>query len=105
MNSIELGLCSVTFRKNSAAQVVLIAKKAGVSYIEWGGDIHVTNIEDARIVKSICDNEDIKISSYGSYFNSAEYDEEKDAIVIECGENNVSLERSKCSSIKNVFEF
>lgn len=33
------------------------------------------------------------------------YDEEKDAIVIECGENNVTLERSKCSSIKNVFEF
>ena len=77
MNSIELGLCSVTFRKNSAAQVVLIAKKAGVSYIEWGGDIHVKTIEDARIVKSICDNEGIKISSYGSYFNSAEYDEEK----------------------------
>ncbi len=77
MNSFKLGLCSVTFRKKSAAQVVLIAKKAGVSYIEWGGDIHVTNTEDARIVKSICDNEGVKISSYGSYFNSAEYDEEK----------------------------
>lgn len=75
MNSFKLGLCSVTFRKKSVAQVVQIAKKAGIGYIEWGGDIHVKSIEDARIVKSICDNEGIKISSYGSYFNSAEYDE------------------------------
>lgn len=68
MNSFKLGLCSVTFRKMSAAKVVEIAKKAGVSYIEWGGDIHVTNKEEARIVKSICDNEGIKICSYGSYY-------------------------------------
>ncbi len=75
MNSFKLGLCSVTFRKKSAAQVVLIAKKAGIEYIEWGGDVHIKNTEEARIVKSICDNEGIKISSYGSYFNSAENDE------------------------------
>lgn len=68
MNSFKLGLCSVTFRKKSAAKVVEIAKKAGISYIEWVGDIHVTNTEEARIVKSICDNEDIKICSYGSYY-------------------------------------
>ena len=75
MNSLKLGLCSVTFRKKSAAQIVLIAKKAGIQYIEWGGDIHVTNADEARIVKSLCDNEGIKISSYGSYFKASEYDE------------------------------
>lgn len=68
MNSFKLGLCSVTFRKMSAAKVVEIAKKAGISYIEWGGDVHITNREEARIVKSICDNEGIKICSYGSYY-------------------------------------
>lgn len=77
MNSFKLGLCSVTFRKKSAAQVVLIAKKAGIRYIEWGGDIHITNADEARIVKSLCDNEDIKISSYGSYFNSKDFDKNK----------------------------
>ena len=77
MNSFKLGLCSVTFRKKSVEEVVRIAKQAGISYIEWGGDIHVKTIEDARTVKSICDNEGVKISSYGSYFNSAEYDEDK----------------------------
>ncbi len=68
MNNFKLGLCSVTFRKKSAAKVVEIAKNAGVEYIEWGGDIHVTNREEARIVKSLCDNEGIKICSYGSYY-------------------------------------
>ena len=77
MNSFKLGLCSVTFRKKSAAQVILIAKKAGIDYIEWGGDIHVTTVEDARLVKSVCDNEGIKISSYGSYFNSIDFDKDK----------------------------
>ena len=77
MSSFRLGLCSVTFRKKSAAEVIEIAKRAGVEYIEWGGDIHVTSREDARLVKSVCDNENIKISSYGSYFNCIDYDERK----------------------------
>lgn len=77
MSSFKLGLCSVTFRKKSAAKVVEIVKKAGVRYIEWGGDIHVTNMEEARIVKSICDNEDIKICSYGSYYRVGSADKIK----------------------------
>ena len=77
MSSLRIGLCSVTFRQKSVAEVVALAKKAGIGYIEWGGDIHVTNEDDARNVKSICDNADIKISSYGSYFNCADYDGDK----------------------------
>ena len=77
MNSFKSGLCSVTFRKKSVAQVVEIAKKAGIGYIEWGGDVHITNIEEARITKSICDNEGIKISSYGSYYVAGSNDPEK----------------------------
>lgn len=77
MNSFKLGLCSVTFRKKSAEEVVEIAKKVGVAYIEWGGDIHVKTVEDARTAKALCDNAGIKISSYGSYFNSLDYNEDK----------------------------
>ena len=77
MNYFKLGLCSVTFRKKTAEQIVDIAKKAGIDYIEWGGDVHVRSLEDAKKVKSLCDEADIKISSYGSYINSAIYDEEK----------------------------
>ena len=77
MNSFKLGLCSVTFRKKTAEKVVEIAKKAGVGYIEWGGDIHVKTADDARKVKTLCDSAGIKISSYGSYFNCIRYDESK----------------------------
>lgn len=77
MNSFKLGLCSVTFRKKSAEEIIEIAKKSGIGFIEWGGDVHVRSFEDAAIVKMLCDKENIKISSYGSYFNSADYDEEK----------------------------
>ena len=77
MNNLKLGLCSVTFRKKSVEAVVETAKNAGVSYIEWGGDVHVKTVEDARRVKTLCDSAGIKISSYGSYYNVVEPDEEK----------------------------
>ena len=77
MNSFRLGLCSVTFRKKTAEEVVDLAKKAGVGYIDWGGDVHVNTLVDAKKVKELCDKADIKISSYGSYINSAFYDKSK----------------------------
>lgn len=77
MNYFKLGLCSVTFRKKTAEDVVTLSKKAGISFIEWGGDIHVKTLDDAKKVKALCDKADIKICSYGSYFNSSVYDESK----------------------------
>ena len=77
MNYFKLGLCSVTFRKKTAEEVVSLCQKAGISFIEWGGDVHVKALDDAKKVKDLCDEAGIKISSYGSYFNSAVYDEDK----------------------------
>ena len=77
MNYFKLGLCSVTFRKKTAEEVVALSEKAGISFIEWGGDVHVKTLDDAKKVKALCDKAGIKISSYGSYFNSAVYDENK----------------------------
>ena len=77
MNYFKLGLCSVTFRNKTAGEVVDLAKKAGISFIEWGGDVHVKTLDEAKKVKALCDKTDIRISSYGSYFNSAVFDESK----------------------------
>ncbi|MBO5935366.1 MAG: sugar phosphate isomerase/epimerase [Clostridia bacterium] len=77
MNYFNLGLCSVTFRNKTAEEVIDLAKKAGIGYIEWGGDIHVRSTDDAKKVKALCDESGIKICSYGSYFNSAEFNENK----------------------------
>ena len=77
MNYFKLGLCSVTFRRKTAEEVVSLCQKAGIGFIEWGGDVHVKTLDDAKKVKALCDKAGIKISSYGSYFNSAVYNESK----------------------------
>lgn len=104
MSSFKLGLCSVTFRKKTVQEIVDIAKKAGVEYIEWGGDIHVKTIEEAKKAKELCKDNNIKISSYGSYFNCAEYDESKWTeicqITKEMGANSVRIWLGKKDSEK-----
>lgn len=68
MNSFRLGVASVTFRNKTVPETVEIAKNAGVEYIEWGGDVHVKTLEDAKRAKKLCDENGIKICSYGSYY-------------------------------------
>ncbi|MNI10046.1 hypothetical protein D3C73_631400 [compost metagenome] len=38
---IRTGLVSVTFRRLSVEEIVMMVQKAGLQDIEWGGDIHV----------------------------------------------------------------
>ncbi len=35
------GLVSVTFRQLSPEEIVRVAREAGLTVIEWGGDVHV----------------------------------------------------------------
>ncbi|MBK5200733.1 MAG: hypothetical protein JJE21_04270 [Spirochaetaceae bacterium] len=65
-----IGLTSITFRNKSIEEVIEFAKKAGVSAIEWGSDVHVPpgNVEVAKEVALKCINEKINICSYGSYY-------------------------------------
>ncbi len=76
MNSFKTGVASVTFRNKSISEVVEIAKKAGINYIEWGADVHVKTLEDAEKVKALCDSNGIKICSYGSYYRVGSGDAE-----------------------------
>ena len=68
MNNFRIGVASVTFRNKSVAEIVEIAKKAGVGYIEWGADVHVKTLDDAEKAKALCDSNGIAICSYGSYY-------------------------------------
>ena len=68
MNNFRIGVASVTFRNKRIAEVVEIAKKAGVGYIEWGADVHVRTLDEAREAKDLCDSNGIRICSYGSYY-------------------------------------
>lgn len=64
------GLTSVTFRRLSCAEVIALARKAGLYCIEWGGDVHVPHgdLHRAREVKGMTVDSGLQTSSYGSYY-------------------------------------
>lgn len=65
---MALGLTSVTFRKLTPDEIISLAVKAGCEVIEWGGDIHIKNIEEAQDIRKKCRAGGIGIHSYGSYY-------------------------------------
>ena len=68
------GLLSVTFRTLSADAVVALAADAGLSAVEWGGDVHVPHgdLAVARDVKRKCDARGLAVSAYGSYLRAGQ---------------------------------
>jgi len=65
--SYKLGLCSISFRKNSPEEILSAMKEAGLSVIEWGSDVHCPPERAGEI--SILQNQyGIKCCSYGTYF-------------------------------------
>lgn len=66
---MRFGFTSTTLRQiRNIEKIVEIAKRVGAECIEWGGDIHVTDIETAKRAKILCDKACIRICSYGSYY-------------------------------------
>ena len=66
---MRFGFTSTSLRQiKDLKKIVDIAKKSGAQCVEWGGDIHVTDITSARKAKELCDDAGIRICSYGSYY-------------------------------------
>lgn len=66
---MRIGFTSTSFRQiKNPERIVKIALDCGADCIEWGGDIHVKNEDDARAVKKLCDSYGVKICSYASYY-------------------------------------
>lgn len=67
---MKKGVVSVTFRKKTPEEVIDIVKKAGLTHIEWGGDVHVPHgdVETAKRVGELTRAAGLTVSSYGSYF-------------------------------------
>lgn len=66
----KIGLCSVTLRALTVEQVIEVATAAGLSGIEWGGDIHVPagDIDRAIEVAELTKCVNLEVASYGSYY-------------------------------------
>ena len=66
---MHIGFTTTTLRQiKSLEKIVDIAKKYGAECIEWGGDIHVKDINSAKKAKELCDKANIRTSAYGSYY-------------------------------------
>lgn len=67
------GLVSVTFRSKSRGEIVSLAVRAGLSEIEWGGDIHVPHgdIRAAEDAARLCLDNALAARCYGSYYKLA----------------------------------
>lgn len=71
-----VGLVSVSFRTLSPDDIVLAAKAAGLSVIEWGSDVHAPFDNAARLkqIVKLQEKNGITCSSYGTYYRLGETD-------------------------------
>ena len=67
------GLVSITFRNKTPREIVALMKRAGLSQVEWGGDVHVKpGAESAAEVRRMTEGEGLRTSAYGSYYRLEE---------------------------------
>jgi len=61
---------SVSFRKLSTGEVIAAAARAGLSGIEWGGDVHCPpgSAQAARALAAATADAGLTVCSYGSYY-------------------------------------
>lgn len=66
----KLGLASIAFRHLTAEQIIEVAKNAGLTYIEWGSDVHAPkdDLENLDRVAKLTREAGLQVSSYGTYF-------------------------------------
>lgn len=69
-----LGLVSVSFRANTPKEILEASKAAGLSYVEWGSDVHAPcyDVERLREIAALQKEYGIACSSYGTYFRLGE---------------------------------
>ncbi len=69
-NQYRLGLVSISFRQHTPQEILEAMKKAGLTCIEWGSDVHAPcrDMEKLRHIAALQKEYGITCSSYGTYF-------------------------------------
>ena len=66
---MDFGFTTTSFRQiKDLKKIINIAREAEIDCIEWGGDVHVRNVADAKRAKELCNKAGIRINSYASYY-------------------------------------
>lgn len=68
--SFKTGLCSISFRNLTPAEIIENMKTAGLDLVEWGSDVHAPkdNIALLKEIANLQKENEIICSSYGTYF-------------------------------------
>ena len=66
---LDVGLCTVTFRRLDLGEVAELAAASGVEAVEWGGDVHVPEGDRRAAAAAAALSADLGlgVASYGSY--------------------------------------
>lgn len=66
----KLGLVSISFRDKMPEEILVAMKEAGLSYIEWGSDVHAPKDDTQKIneIVNLQKKYGIDCCSYGTYF-------------------------------------
>lgn len=66
------GLVSVTLRSHSPLEVARLAADAGLTCIEWGGDVHAPPADPDLVdrCREVSAAHDLRVASYGSYWRA-----------------------------------
>ena len=66
----SLGLVSVSFRQHTPKEILAAVREAGLSFIEWGSDVHAPTDDRKRLedIAAMQKEYGITCSSYGTYF-------------------------------------
>lgn len=67
---MNLGLVSISFRNLSVEEILAAVKKAGLTCVEWGSDVHAPchDIENLKRIAELQNQAGIRCCSYGTYF-------------------------------------
>ena len=81
---MKIGFTSNSFRQiKSIEKIVEIALATGAECIEWGGDVHIKDVETAKKARELCSAAGIEICSYGSYYKVGSNNEDEQNAVCE----------------------
>ena len=69
-NGYNLGLVSVSFRAHTPPEILQEMKKAALTHVEWGSDVHApcNDVEGLVQIAALQKEYGIACSSYGTYF-------------------------------------
>ena len=65
---MKSGLVSVSFRQKTPLEICALCRKANLSAVEWGGDVHCPPEADAAAIRAMTLDYGLEVSSYGSYY-------------------------------------